>query len=374
MESITLNPPSQASQENRRAARVRKVRPVAFVARSADAEPAMRTVTANISRGGMLLVTRQDSFPPAGSSVLLMPFDVSAQNSPDAGAAIQGRIVYTRFSPRAQLRFAGLKFEQDLPARAAQILGLDGRPDSVSDAVTTLEELEMLATAPRAIARASFDDTAHAAPEPRMAEMPISEPYGGGPVGRVREALAIARVEFIRATSAFMEAWGESQIRDTLGARHALARAKGADGLREMKREWIGLRGNFAALAEAEFEKSGAWPRAGFMDAAENPYYNTEQDQPRAAVMQTLRMLAGQVGRVLVRHGFVDVGAGSDWALTNERSGLTFTGAMAFSDAMRDTLMRAGQLQAELLRSLEQATLMRENEARAEALRIWDRA
>lgn len=383
MESITLSPSAPASQDNRRAARMRKVRPVAFVPRSADAEPAMRTVTANVSRGGMLLVTRQDSFPPAGSSVLLMPFEVSAQSTPDAAAAIQGRIVYTRFSPRAQLRFAGLKFEQELPARAAQILGLDGRPDSVADAVAKLEELESMAGPARPLIAASIDAATiqqvdHAEQEyiVRPPERRTPEMTGGGPEGRVREALAAIRMEFMRATAAFMEAWGESRIRETLGARNALARAKGVDGLREMKREWIGLRGNFEAMADAEFEKSSAWPRAGNMQpGAADPYYNIEQDQPRAAIMQALRNLAGHIGRLLVRHGFDDIGPGSDWALvTGERGTLTFAGQMAFSDEMRAALMRAAQLHVELQRAMEQASLMRENEARAEALRIWDRA
>jgi len=377
MESMTVTQSAPATQDNRRAARVRKVRPVAFVSRSADAEPAMRTVTANVSRGGMLLVTRQDSFPPAGSSVLLMPFDVSAAASPDAAAAIQGRIVYTRFSPRAKLRFAGLKFEQELPVRAAQILGLDGRPDSVSDAVATLEELEAM-SAPARPMRADeipredeyeyFVDRAPA--------VGPAETAHGGPEGRVRAALADARTEFMRATAAFMAAWGEARLRDTLGMRHALARAKGVDGLREMKREWIGLRGNFEALAEAEFEKSGVWPRTGCNDlAGPGPYYNTEQDQPRPAIMQILRNLAGQVGRLLVRHGFDDVGTGTDWALVPaERGALTFTGLMAFSDEMRGALMRAAQLHVEMQRVTEQADLTRENEARAEAVRLWDRA
>lgn len=378
MESITLSPSAPASQDNRRAARVRKVRPVAFVPRSADAEPAMRTVTANVSRGGMLLVTRQDSFPPAGSSVLLMPFEVSAQSTPDAAAAIQGRIVYTRFSPRAQLRFAGLKFEQELPARAAQILGLDGRPDSVADAVATLEELESMAGPARPVIAATIQEVDRAEQEyiVRAPERRATEMTGGGPEGRVRDALTAIRMEFMRATAAFMEAWGESRIRETLGARNALARAKGVDGLREMKREWIGLRGNFEAMADAEFEKSGVWPRTGCNDlAGPAPYYNAEQDQPRAAMMQALRNLAGHVGRLLVRHGFDDIGPGSDWALvTGERGTLTFAGQMAFSDEMRTALMRAAQLHVELQRAMEQAGLMRENEARAEALRIWDRA
>lgn len=374
-----LDQPRAAGPDNRRAARVRKVRPVAFVSRRAEAEPAMRTVTANVSRGGMLLVTRQDSFPPAGSSVLLMPFEVSAQAAPDAGAAIQGRIVYTRFSPRAQLRFAGLKFEQELPVRAAQILGLDGRPDSVSDAVMTLEELESMAGPTHALRMPELPREREQQNQyiERAAEPRAMETAKGGPEGRVRAALMEARMEFIRATAVFMEAWGEARMRDTLGLRHALARAKGVDGLRDMKREWAGLRGNIAVLAEAEFEKNGVWPRVGLDPAVEKslPYYNLEYDQPTPAIMQTLRMLAGQVGRLLVRHGFDDVGAGSDWTLVpGERGSLTFTGAMAFSDDMRTALIRAGQLHGELRRAIEQGGLMRENEARAEALRFWDRA
>ncbi len=257
--------------EHRRAARMRRVRPVAFVPRNVDAAPSLQTVTANVSRGGMLLVTRQDHFPPAGAAVLLMPFEVSAGSAADANAAIQGRIVYTRFSPKARLRFAGLKFEEDLRERAARMLGLDGAPDTVTDAITTLDELESVTLrAPQTIetpppTRAiSIEDIV---PPTRVAVSAERDP---------RVELDAARREFFRAAAAFLAEWGEARIRQTLAERHA--RAKGIVGLRAMKADLDQARRSFSVLVEVEIGRS---METGRDEATEsNPYYNLRLDQP----------------------------------------------------------------------------------------------
>jgi hypothetical protein len=368
MEQSTLS--TSRTAENRRAARKRKVRPVALVAQAVDAEPSLRTVTANVSRSGMLLVTRLDQFPPAGAGVLLVPFEVSA-GAPDSNAAIRGRIVYTRYSPRARLRFAGLKFEQDLSERTARMLGLDGAPDAVSDAITTLDQLEaMRSRAPRMI------ELSPAAPAMRefgiQDELP-AERLAGPTEGGLRAELEAARREFYGATAAYFTQWGEERIRRTLGVRHALARAKGLEGLRAMKSDWNELQRNLAALAETEL---GRGEESAIEGGAEtSPYYNLRLDQPPARMMQALRDLAGHVGRVLLQHGFEDSGAGSDWApMAHERGRVTFTGTMGISEAMRESLLRMTALHHDLQRADQQAGEARESHARAEVLQLWERA
>ncbi len=353
------------TEEHRRAARMRKVRPVAFVPRNVEAEPALQTVTANVSRGGMLLVTRQDHFPPAGAAVLLMPFEMSTGAAPDSNAAIQGRIVYTRFSSKAKLRFAGLKFEQDLPERTARMLGLDGAPDSVTDAIATLEELEANAH------RAMIPVEAMRRPAPMAMEAVELEPRRAEPVREISDEFAAVQREFIMSTAVFLDNWGEERIRRSLSERHALARAKGAEGLRAMKRDWTELRGRFREMAAAEIDLRGMTAQV----PGANPYYNAEQDQPRTEIMQALRKMAGHIGRILIRHGFDDIGPGNDWMLiASERGAVSFAGAMGYSDAMRDALLRAGAVHAEMARAREQSAAAREQEAQAEALRLWDRA
>jgi len=106
-----------------------------------------------------------------------------------------------------------------------------------------------------------------------------------------------------------------------------------------------------------------------------SPYYNDKFDQPRAEIMQALRKIAGHIGRILVRHGFEDIGPGSDWALIpSERGAVTFAGAMGFSEGMRDALIRAGAAQMEMKRTQEQSGAAREEAAQAEALQLWERA
>jgi hypothetical protein len=316
-------------------------------------------------------VTRQDHFPPAGASVLVMPFEMSATRAPDAQSAIEGRIVYTRLSPKAKLRFAGLKFEQALPERTAQMLGLDGAPDAVTDAVATLEELE--ARAPLMEMSAPVMELA---PEPLEALMPTAmpEPVAIAVPDSETDAAAdftMAQRDFALAAAAFMGEWGEARIRKSLSDRHALARAKGVEGLRAMKREWTELRGRMREIVAAGIDLRAM----ATDDAAGNPFYNEKLDQPRAEIMHALRTIAGRVGTILVRHGFDDVGAGSDWALEPiGRGAIAFTGAMEYSEAMRDALMRAASARAAMRAADETAARAREDMARGEAIQIWERA
>ncbi|MDK1021843.1 MAG: hypothetical protein QGD90_09440, partial [Candidatus Hydrogenedentes bacterium] len=63
----------QASRENRRSARIRKVQPVGFRRSDGTKNGGQKTVSANVSLGGMLLVTREDVFPPAGTWINVTP-------------------------------------------------------------------------------------------------------------------------------------------------------------------------------------------------------------------------------------------------------------------------------------------------------------
>ena len=101
---------------------------------------ARKTVSANVSRGGMLLVTREDLFPPEGTWIDLVPQPSSGASGNTKG--IPGRIVHTRFSSEAQLRFAGLEFTEELSEDAARAIGLHSSEDNVVDALRTLQELE----------------------------------------------------------------------------------------------------------------------------------------------------------------------------------------------------------------------------------------
>ncbi len=91
--------------------------------------------------------------------------------------------------------------------------------------------------------------------------------------------------------------------------------------------------------------------------------------------MESLRDLAGHVGRVLIQHGFEDAGAGSDWVPIAQGHGLvSFRGSMGISETMRETMLRMAGLHNDLRRTVEQTGKARETEALTEVLRLWDRA
>jgi hypothetical protein len=368
MEQATFESRASATaHENRRAARIRRVRPVAFSVNGGAGTLAQRTVTANISRGGMLLVTRQDRFPPAGSSLTLMPYQCDNAIRLPAATSLPGRIVYIRFSPRAELRFAGLKFETDLDDHAARLIGLHGAPDEVSDTLKLLERIEAL---PDTAAERSVGP--QAVPTTQTLEREFAQ---------LGEDMERTTSRFIDATVAFLITWGETLLRETIARRHPLARAKGVQGLARLKGEWRELIGGLPAIAEAQLDRDPLWPHRSVsglrsrMDTGEAWFYDVERDQPPDRILRELRKLAGFIGRLVVRHGFEDVSADGDWVLiTTERALVSYRGRLTVSDAMRDALREGARLQAELAGLIARSEDVRESEARAEALRLWDEA
>lgn len=368
MTQASIEPSTSAapsSPENRRGPRKRKVRPVAFTAVGNIAAPAHRTVTANVGRGGALLVTRRDHFPPAGSALTLMPFDIGNGRKDRAAIAIRGRVVYTRFSPRTELRFAGLKFEADLSDSEAHMIGLDGSPDAVSDTLRTLEQIEGLE---------EFEFVSEATPVIARTTASVESE-----MERLLAEMEGARDSFLRASGVFIASWGEGHLREVIAERHALARAKGAVGLRSLKSEWLALREEFPALVDAQLNRDSVWPhrRLRLPDSAaiakDQWFYDVERDQPPRCIMIELRKLAGFVGRLLIRHGFEDIGQDGSWEpITHENALVSYRGPLVISDPMRDALCRGAALQSEIAHALEQAAAIGESESRSEALRLWD--
>lgn len=345
---------SREDPDHRRSPRIRKVRPVAFsIAEGGGA--ARRTVSANVSRGGMLLVTRHDRFPPAGTAVELTPF-----NEHQPGAAIPGRIVYTRFSPRADLRFAGLKFEADLNDDAAALIGLEGGEDPVDAALKKLEELDGPAEAP-------------------LQPAPEASPAQPDDVARLRAHLDAAADELLAATHQFLSEWGEAYLRRTIADKHALARAKGAAGVGALKEEWRALQSDFPALIDAQINRGFLWPSredgSSATARAKNPFYDMERDQAPPELVEELRKLLGFMGRILVRHGFDDLGDGSEWVpVAHENALVSYRGRLVLPDALREVLCRAARDYEAYTSLMPQINEAREEDARREALRLWDEA
>lgn len=360
---------SPERHDHRRSPRIRKVRPVAFTMSDTASPQNQRTVSANVSRGGMLLVTRCDRFPPAGTAIDLHPFS-EANSSGAHDMIIPGRIVYTRFAPRAELRFAGLKFETDLDDDAAALIGLDGPEDPVGDALKKLEELEDLAEA--ATALQEHDREVAVTPSPAPASLDED-------LRRIEDELDAARDEFLAAVRAFTAAWGDAYLRDMIVQKHALARAKGLEGLRRVKDEWRSLQADLPALVDAQLNRGHLWPHRAAQhtptSSAANPYYDLERDQPAGPLADELRKLLGFIGRIVIRHGFDDFGEDSDWApLAHENALVTYRGKLVLSDDVRNALVSAAKRFDTYAALLPKRQAEREANARAEALRLWDEA
>ncbi len=368
MDQVVADPPlAEIIEDHRRAARMRKVRPVAFAPAGRETDAARRTVTANISRGGMLLVSRKDRFPPAGSALTIMPYDPETRTDSSAAISIPGRIVYTRFSPRTELRFAGLKFESDLSDSDARSIGLDGAPDAVARTLQALEKVEALADASELTVMGPAS-----APTAQSIERELRA---------LRERMDAACAEFFLATERYLAAWGEKRLRDTISERHALARAKGVAGLRGLKEEWRSLKEGLPALIDAQLNRDSIWPHRALVtarsavEANDVWFYNTERDQPPQRIIDELRKLAGFIGRMVVRHGFEDIGTGGDWTpVAHERGLVLYRGPLVISDPMRDALCNGARLQQDAAAVLGRAGEVEEAEARAEAIRLWESA
>ena len=375
----------QKTRDNRRSRRIRRVQPVGFKQADSSGGEARKTVSANVSRGGMLLVTREDMFPPEGTWVNLMP-----SSSPGADGyadEISGRIVYTRFSPEAKLRFAGLEFSSELSDGAARAIGLHSSEDNVVDALRTLQELEE-----------SFRGEAGPSPEAKAAEIsrprtqtpaPVTPAMPGPDLGvpsadlnveaeRLRLEMEAAVKQFLKATGPYLREWAERKVAGTVTKRHALSRAKGIEGLRALKVELRMLIEDYPTLIDTQLNGDELWAHRSEFDGETNgtqSYYDAENEKPAMWLVDGFRRLMGFAGVLLIKHGYEELSKESDWApLSHEHAVVAFRGRFAFSDEMMSTLNRAAALYDAM--AANDAMLREENEAHArdEARRLWDEA
>ena len=375
----------QKTRDGRRSPRIRRVQPVGFRQADGSAGEARKTVSANVSRGGMLLVTREDMFPPEGTWVNLMPSpssgDVTYSN------AIPGRIVHTRFSREAKLRFAGLEFSGELSDDAARAIGLHLSEDNVVDALKTLQELEE-----------SFRGEARSAPKAEVVEVspPRAETYTrsmqsmpgpdlgvpsadlGVEAERLRLEMEAAVKQFLMATGPYLCDWAERKIADTVATKHALSRAKGVEGLRALKVELRMLITDYPTLVEAQLNEDELWAHRSDFDGKTDgtqSYYDKDSEKPAMWIVDGFRRLMGFTGVLLIKHGFDELSKKSEWApLSHERAVVAYRGRFAFSDEMISTLKRAAALYDAM--AANDTMLCEEDEAHARdaARRLWDEA
>lgn len=186
-------------------------------------------------------------------------------------------------------------------------------------------------------------------------------------------------MEFFYASERFLRTWGETRLRETMENRHALALAKGVNGLRPLKQEWRALEQGLPALVDAQLNRDSLWPHR--MDASarsaltEHWYYDIERDRPPARIMNELRKLAGFIGRLIIRHGFEDIAERGDWTpIAHERALVFFAGRLGISDPMCEALKRAATLEIEYGQLLVRAEEADDNALRAKALLLWESA
>ncbi|MCH8204970.1 MAG: PilZ domain-containing protein [Candidatus Hydrogenedentes bacterium] len=375
----------QTTRENRRSRRIRRVQPVGFKQADSSMGEARKTVSANVSRGGMLLVTREDLFPPEGTWIDLM-LQPSSGASTNANG-IPGRIVHTRFSPEAQLRFAGLKFTENLSEDAARAIGLHSSEDNVVDALRTLQELEAsfrgkVRSAPMVEAE-EVSRPRTETPEPSLRDIP--GPDLGVPLAdinveaeRLRLEMEATVKQFLRATGPYLREWAERKVAGTVTKRHALSRAKGIEGLRALKVELRMLIEDYPTLIDTQLNGDELWAHRSDFDGKTDgtqSYYDEENEKPAMWLVDGFRRLMGFTGVLLIKHGFDELSKESDWApLSHEQAVVAYRGRFAFSDEMMTILKRAAALYDAM--AANDATLRDENEthARDAAHRLWDEA
>ena len=368
----------QLGRDNRRSARVRRVLPMGFKpAGQITAAPACKTVSANISRGGMLLVTREDEFPATGIWVDLMP--MMPEGAAGDGASLSGRIVYKRFSPKAELSFAGLEFAEVLSPAAARAVRLDSEEDDVIDALTKLKELEdrsdsdSLRMSELEVAPIAFEEE-----EGPPLEVPIEMDVdiSSMEIEAERHYLELESTckRFMQETRSFMRAWAEKKLADTVAGRHALSRAKGAEGLRALKSELASLIQDYPALIDAQLNRDEHWAhRDEVKDATgASNYYDAENEKPAPWIVEEIRRLMGFAGVLLIKHGYEELSKRSDWAPVSHGQALVvYRGRFAISDEMVSTL-KLGSLQFDELReTAKQLQAAREMQAQDEIRKLW---
>ncbi len=375
----------QTTRENRRSRRIRRVQPVGFKQAGSYMGEARKTVSANVSRGGMLLVTREDLFPAEGTWIDLVPQPSSGASRNAKG--IPGRIVHTRFSHEAQLRFAGLEFTEELSEDAALAIGLHSSEDNVVDALRTLQELEDSfrgESPPAAMAEAEKVSRPRIEmPEPSMPGIPgpdLGVPSADLSVEaeRLRLEMEAAVKQFLMATGTYMREWAEEKVADTVTKRHTLSRAKGIEGLRALKSEVRMLIEEYPALVDTQMGRDELWAHRsefdGKTDGAKG-YYDTENEKPAMWLLDEFRGLMGFTGVLLIKHGYDELSKTSEWApLSHEQAVVAYRGRFALSNEMMATLKRAAALYDAM--AANDAMLREENEAHARdaARRLWNEA
>jgi len=297
---------------------------------------------------------------------------------------ISGRIVYTRFSPEAKLRFAGLEFSSELSDDAARAIGLHSSEDNVVDALRTLQELEE-----------SFRGEAR--PEPKAEATEISRPrtqtrasgMPGPDLGvpsadlsveaeRLRLEMEASVKQFLMATGPYLREWAERKVAGTVTRRHALSRAKGIEGLRALKVELRMLIEDYPTLIDTQLNGDELWAHRSDFDGKTDgtqSYYDEENEKPAMWLVDGFRRLMGFTGVLLIKHGFDELSKESDWApLSHEQAVVAYRGRFAFSDEMMTILKRAAALYDAM--AANDAMLREENEAHARdaARRLWDEA
>ena len=375
----------QTTRENRRSRRIRRVQPVAFKQADGSVGEARKKVSANVSRGGMLLVTREDLFPPEGTWV-----DLTLQTSSGVSGnvnAIPGRIVHTRFSPEAQLRFAGLKFTERLSEDAARAIGLHSSEDNVVDALRTLQELEASfrgEVRPIPVAEAGEVSRPRAeTPEPSMRGIPgpdLGVPLADTSVEaeRLRLEMEATVKQFLMATGSYMRAWAEKTVVNRITERHMLSRAKGLEGLRALKTELRTLVEEYPTLVDAQLGRDELWVHRSDFDGKTDgtkSYYDAENEKPAMWLVEEFRGLMGFAGVLLIKHGYDELSKKSEWApLSHEQAVVAYRGRFELSDEMVSTLKRAAALYDAM--AANDAALRDENEAqgREVARGLWDEA
>lgn len=347
------------ARENRQSTRVRRVQPVRFRAAGSTDMSARKTVSANVSRGGMLLVSRTDSFPPSGTWIDLVP-----QSSPGAvwdGGEITGRIVYTRPSPKNDLSFAGLEFLNELDERCARSFGLSSGEDTILSALKTLRELEVACLT---------------GISPELAtEEEISEGVEEN-AGRFPEDFESARAQFLMAAESFLRSWAERTVIENVVEHPDLSLRKGAEGLAALKSDLGRLLDAYAGMVEVKFDSAERWTHEADSTSGvreTQTYYDAQNENPAPWIAEALRSLMGAAGDLLVKHGYDICSRDGVWADGfGGSSTLSYRGRFTLPDELSAGLKTLSELSTEWSTIAAQSAQPEEARVRMEARRLWD--
>lgn len=354
----------QIVSENRQYTRIKRVRPINFHSSDLGQETAQRTVTANVSRGGMLLVTREDNFPVEGTLVEVYP--QASQGEPESRSGIASQIVYTRFSPKTDLHFAGLRFVDSLSDNAALLLGLDSGEEKVLHALRALEEIE------GGYGKEVPDEAAPRAED--VADIELES-------HRLREALEESSKDFMATARIFMKDRIEETFAQAIESRHELSHAKGVVGLRAMKDELELLLEDIPMMVEGELNRDELWPHRSEKTAEKAEtlgirfYYDEDNGRPAGRIIESLRRLLGFAGVVLVKHGFAELRRGGDWSLAaGAGAQMSYRGQCMFSELLLETTRQVSGQFEQLCNNDRRLMQARENYAKREARALWEKA